>query len=385
MREGWQTKKLGELGKVITGSTPSTKDENNYSSSDVCFVKPSDIGKTGISHIVDTEFHISFNAYQHSRKLPKGSVLTTCIGIIGKVGLLDVDATCNQQINAIIPDKRIITSSFLAYSILSKRHLLTAIANAPVVPIINKGEFSSVFVDIPQIKVQEMIVDELDSLSEIVAKKKEQLKELDKLAQSIFYDMFGDPINNEKGWPVKKLAEIADTFIGITYKPENVVDSGGTIVLRSSNIQESELDFNDIVRVNVPIKEKHYVRPGDILMCSRNGSFRLVGKVARIKPLPEEMSFGAFMTVIRSLHNDYLFAFFKSSAFRSQLTTAKTATINQITTKMLDAISVSLPPLDLQIEFARKTEAIEKQKELIKQSTAETETLFNSRMDYWFN
>lgn len=240
-------------------------------------------------------------------------------------------------------------------------------------------------VPVPSVQEQEKIVAELDCLSGIIEKKKQQLKELDNLAQSIFYDMFGDPITNEKGWEVKRLGEIAETFIGLTYKPENVVDAGGTIVLRSSNIQESELDLNDIVRVSVPIKEKHFVRTGDILMCSRNGSFRLVGKVARIKQLPEEMSFGAFMTIIRSRYNDYLFSFFKSPAFRSQLTTAKTATINQITTKMLDVISVSLPPLDLQNEFAKKIEAIEKQKELVNQSIVETETLFNSRMDFWFN
>lgn len=240
-------------------------------------------------------------------------------------------------------------------------------------------------VPVPSVQEQEKIVAELDCLSGIIEKKRQQLEELDKLAQSIFYDMFGDPITNEKGWEVKRLGEIAETFIGLTYKPENVVDAGGTIVLRSSNIQESELDLNDIVRVSVPIKEKHFVRTGDILMCSRNGSFRLVGKVARIKQLPEEMSFGAFMTIIRSRYNDYLFSFFKSPAFRSQLTTAKTATINQITTKMLDVISVSLPPLDLQNEFAKKIEAIEKQKELVKRSIVETETLFNSRMDFWFN
>ena len=139
MREGWPTKKLGELGKVITGSTPPTRDESNYSSPDVCFVKPSDIAKTGITTISNTEFHISRKAFLQSRKLPQGSVLTTCIGIIGKVGILGVDATCNQQINAIIPDKGVVSSSFLAYSILSRQHLLSSIANAPFVPIINKG------------------------------------------------------------------------------------------------------------------------------------------------------------------------------------------------------------------------------------------------------
>ena len=241
-------------------------------------------------------------------------------------------------------------------------------------------------VPVPPIEEQERIVVELDCLSGIIERKREQLRELDALAQSIFYQMFGDPITNEKGWEIKKLGEVATSQIGITYKPENVSDNDeGTIVLRSSNIQNSTLCFEDIVRVKCDIKENKYVKDGDILMCSRNGSFRLVGKVAMIANLPEPMTYGAFMTIIRSPYQAYLFAFFKSPAFRTQLTTSKTATINQITVKMLDEIKVALPPLTLQQEFADKIEAIEKQKELVKQSITQTEELFNARMAYYFN
>ena len=251
---------------------------------------------------------------------------------------------------------------------------------------ISRKNLESTYIPYPPLPEQEKIVEELDCLSGIIEKKREQLKELDALAQSIFYTMFGDPITNEKGWEVKKLGEIATSQIGITYKPENVSDNDeGTIVLRSSNIQDNTLCFEDIVRVKCAIKENKYVKDGDILMCSRNGSFRLVGKVAMIANLPESMTYGAFMTIIRSPYQAYLFAFFKTSAFRSQLTTSQTATINQITVRMLDEIKIALPPMELQQEFADKIEAIEKQKELIKQSITEAEELFNSRMDYYFN
>lgn len=120
-------------------------------------------------------------------------------------------------------------------------------------------------------------------------------------------------------------------------------------------------------------------------MCARNGSARLVGKVAKIKGIKENMSFGAFMTIIKSPYNDFLIYFLMSHYFRSQLTTSQTATINQITTRMLDGIKLNVPPLELQNEFAEKIENIEKQKELIKQSISDTEALFNSRMDYYFD
>ncbi len=283
-------------------------------------------------------------------------------------------------------DKGVLDIAFFMYFLksfhfkeqLSK--LITGIAQLNFGP----SHLKQMTIPVPSLPEQKRILAELDCLSGVIEKQKQQLKELDNLAQAIFYDMFGDPITNEKGWEVKKLEEIATSQIGITYKPENVSDDG-VIVLRSSNIQDSTLAFDDIVRVNCPIKDAKYVKENDILMCSRNGSFRLVGKVAMIPKLSEKMTYGAFMTIIRSDYQHYLFAFFKSPAFRTQLTTAQTATINQITVKMLNEIQVALPPLSLQQEFASKIESIEKQKELIKQSLSETETLFNSRMDYYFN
>lgn len=142
-RSKWEYKKLGELGEIITGGTPPTKDPRNYSSDDYCFVKPSDLTDEKVMMLDDSEFHVSSYAYSNSRKLPKGSVLVCCIGSIGKLGILNVDATCNQQINAIIP-KEGFDSRYLAYTLLASKHNLLNIANAPVVPIINKSQFSNI-------------------------------------------------------------------------------------------------------------------------------------------------------------------------------------------------------------------------------------------------
>lgn len=143
---------------------------------------------------------------------------------------------------------------------------------------------------------------------------------------------------------MKKLGELGDIFIGLTYKPEDVVDEDGIIVLRSSNIQDGKLDFGDIVRVSCNVRDKLWVKENDILMCSRNGSAKLVGKTALISNLQEDMTFGAFMTIIRTPYNGYLQYFFKSPMFRRQLNSSATTTINQITRSMLDNIDV--PVLD---------------------------------------
>ena len=179
--KGWEKKRLDEIGKVITGNTPSTKDESNYSSADYCFVKPSDIAKDSISYISNTEFYVSEKAYVNSRQLPKGSVLTTCIGIIGKVGILQKDATCNQQINAIIPNKDI-DAKFLAYVLFMIRDVLTDVANAPIVPIINKKEFSSVSIPVPLFSLQQEFASKIESIE----KQKELIAQSIKETETLF-------------------------------------------------------------------------------------------------------------------------------------------------------------------------------------------------------
>ena len=148
-------------------------------------------------------------------------------------------------------------------------------------------------------------------------------------------------------WEKKKLKEIAEYSIGLTYSPKDVSNEG-IIVLRSSNIQEGKIDLLDLVRVNKKIKENLLVRDGDILMCSRNGSKRLVGKTATISGLFEKMTFGTFMTIIRSPYNEFLSWFFNSDYFREQINGGENPMINQVTKYMLDDIEIPLPPLSEQ-------------------------------------
>ena len=153
-------------------------------------------------------------------------------------------------------------------------------------------------------------------------------------------EQFGNLDSNTKHYPIKKLSEIADYWNGLTYKPTDAVQDGtGILVLRSSNIQNGALSFDDNVRVTCPIKEKLFVKENDILLCSRNGSAALVGKTALIKGLTEPMTFGAFMMIIRSSYYPFLKTYFEMPVFRKQISTG-TSTINQITGKMLNDISL---------------------------------------------
>ena len=110
------------------------------------------------------------------------------------------------------------------------------------------------------------------------------------------------------------------------------------------------------------IKERLTVQKNDILMCSRNGSAKLVGKVALIKDIQEPMSFGAFMMIIRSHYFGYLMTYFQMDAFHQQIKTGATTTINQITGRMLDDVTIPLPPMALVDQFAAFVEQTDKSK-----------------------
>lgn len=235
----------------------------------------------------------------------------------------------------------------------------------------------------PEISKQSEIVGILDRVSGIILARKAELRKLDELIKARFVELFGDPATNPNGYPVKVLPEIAEYWNGLTYKPEDVSDEG-TIVLRSSNIQNAELDFADTVRVSCKIGDKKYVQDNDILMCSRNGSARLVGKVALINNIDEPMSFGAFMMIIRSTYYPYLMTYFQLPAFRAQITTGATTTINQITGRMLDIVKLPVPDMDVVNEFANFVKQVDKSKAVVQQALDKAQLLFDSLMQEYF-
>ncbi len=376
--------KLKDLGVISTGNTPSKNVPEFYDSNDIGFVKPDIISDSQIDYIDVTQEYLSNSARNKARIVKKNTVFVTCIGSIGKVGIAQSNELAfNQQINAIAPNEKVV-SKYLAYCIFANKKRLQTIANAPVVPIINKSQFGDFEIEIAsEMEQQEKIVKILDAVDKIIKLHKQQLAKLDELVKARFVEMFGDPETNPKGFKKVLLSDIAEYFNGLTYSPDNV-NNDGTIVLRSSNIQNSQLDFADTVRVDCPIKEKLYVKNNDILMCSRNGSARLVGKVALINNLSEPMTFGAFMMIIRSKYYSYLMTYFQMDAFRRQIAIGATTTINQITGNMLNKISLPVPAMADINEFATFVEQVDKSKVAVQKALDEAQTLFDSLMQQYF-
>ena len=189
--EGWVWTTVGEIGDVVTGNTPS-KDNLDFYGGNIPFFKPTDLEQG-----VDTKFsndRLSLLGYEASRKLPANTVLVTCIGAtIGKTGLISVEGSCNQQINAIIPTKSVVPY-FLYYTCVSEymQNEIKNNASATTLPILNKGNFSKIAFPLPPLEEQKRIVFEIErwlSFVDVVERGKSDLQTTISQAKSKILDL----------------------------------------------------------------------------------------------------------------------------------------------------------------------------------------------------
>ena len=164
------------------------------------------------------------------------------------------------------------------------------------------------------------------------------------------------PFEIPDNWCWTRLGNIGETNVGLTYKPSDITDSTGTLVLRSSNIQNNKMCYSDNVYVRCTIPEKAFIYKGDLLICARNGSRLLVGKCAIFDE--KRAAFGAFMAKFCSDYNDYIKLYLDSPMFRLQLEGVKTETINQITQSNLKKQLLPFPPKREQQKIIEKINEI---------------------------
>jgi type I restriction enzyme S subunit len=342
--EDWEVKPLGSIASIATGNTPPTRDTANYGD-EFLFVSPVDLGFS--KYISRTEKMLSKKGFSISRPFPKGSVLFVCIGsTIGKCGIASEILTSNQQINAILPSG-VLSSDYLYYAVSAVASKVKSLAGEQAVPIVNKTQFSETAIPVPATKAEQEAIAEalsdvdalIGALNQLIAKKRD-LKQA-AMQQLLTGQKRLPGFHGE--WKETTLGEIGECIIGLTYKPENVVDHG-LLVLRASNIQNGQLTYDDNVYVNIEVSAPLITRPGDILICVRNGSRALIGKCAMIDEATSRLTFGAFMSVYRTNHSRFIFHAFQAQDIQRQIHENIGATINQITNKDLKSFRVKLPP-----------------------------------------
>lgn len=375
--------RLSDVFELQMGKTPA-RDNKAYWGGTNDWVAISDINDSD-EYISSTKKAISDIAVRETniKAVPCNTLIMSFKLTIGRVAITRHRIYTNEAIMAFIDKgQRNFDLHYLYHQFKNKDW--TAGSNRAVMgTTLNKASLSCATIFFPPLAEQKRIAAVLDKICELKKNAEAQIENLDLLVKSRFVEKFGDPKTNPKGWPIGRVSDLAKYWNGLTYKPENVSDRG-IIVLRSSNIQGGCLDFADTVRVNISAKEKNVVEPGDILMCSRNGSAALVGKTAIIPETEERMYFGAFMMILRSEVPEYLNTYFATKAFRSQITCGATSTVNQITCSMMDDVKLPIPPKDLMSEFAAFVEKVEKLKDVAKKIVEEMDTLYRAKLQEYF-
>lgn len=233
--QGWKVKTLSEISEIVTGSTPS-KSNLDFYGKDYPFFKPSDFEQGYF--LENAGDNLSKLGFDKARQLPPKTILVVCIGSLGKVALTRVIGSCNQQINAIIPHKNIISEYIYYYCISSKfQSILFSKAPQTTLAIFNKTEFSKLEIIYPKdIKEQERIVRILDesfaNIDESIKILEQDLLNLDELMQSALQKAFNPLKDNAKenyklpqGWEWKSLEEISENISAGGDKPKNCTES----------------------------------------------------------------------------------------------------------------------------------------------------------------
>ena len=248
--------RLKDLGTIFTGNTPSKRVDEYWDNSDIKFIKP-DIIKDELCVIYSANEYISAGAKNASRIVPANSVLVTCIGNIGRVGITEEEVAFNQQINAIVPNRTIIPK-YLAYAIYANRKQLQAIANAPVVPIINKTQFSDFEISICEsLEKQNKIVRILDTISEIITHNKKKIEALDNLIKARFVEMFGENDATSK----VLIGDAVELINGRAFKPTDWTPTGLPII-RIQNLNDTKAPYNYFYGA---YDKKNYIKSGELL------------------------------------------------------------------------------------------------------------------------
>lgn len=370
MKQGWEYKKLNEVCEkgssniVISKLTDNDGDYPLY-------------GASGLVKYID---------FYHQDK-PYIGIVKDGAGV-GRVNIYPAYSSLVGTMQYIFPKKDCLLN-FIKY-FLVKLDLSHCVSGATI-PHIYFKDYGKDLIPVPSLKIQEKIVSELDKINELIRLKKEQLKDYDNLAQSIFYEMFGDPVENEKGWEVKKLSSLFKVSSSKRIMQEEWTKEGvpflkvSDIVSLIKHGKVSPSTFISKLKFKKLEEAKMVPTVGDILITSRG----TLGLCYIIKTDDKFYFQDGMVTWLSENTGDiipiYITYVFSNNHFLEVLAgRANKSTVSYISIKQISKKEITVPPLPLQHLFAQRIEQIERQKSAVQKSITDLETLLASRMQYWF-
>lgn len=381
MKKDWLHIKFADAFVLNMGKTPARAEASYWTDGIYPWVSISDL--SGDKFVTHTKEQISQKAVDETNihLVPKGTVIMSFKLSIGKTAIAPFDLYTNEAIMAFEPKPEIsVVPDFLYYYL---QYYKWSGNRAVMGETINKAVISNSYADIPPLSIQRSIVAELDLLHSVISKKKEQLRELDNLAQSLFYQMFGDPITNPMGWEIKKLGEVAPVK---SYQGEILSEKGLYWLL---NLDMVEAQTGKILEKNMVDKDE--IGNSTTSFSPDNVLYSKLRPYLNKVVLPDTCGYCTtellpLLPQRDILNREYLCYLLRSKSFVDYINIKVAgAKMPRVTMDDFRNFSIPLPPLSLQQSFAAKVSAIEVQKQAITQSIHHTEALLAQRMDRYFS
>lgn len=385
MKHNWEYKRLGEVCEFIGGGTP-TKSKDEYYKGKIPWATVRDMLTFRLSK---TELLITEDAVKNSATniLPKGMIIISTHVGLGKICELMQETAINQDLKGISFFDNSIDKYFFVYWYRSIANYIISKGRGATVKGVTLNFMKNLVIPVPPMDVQQRIVAELDKINEVIEDCRELLRNLDELAQSLFYDYFGDPISNPKGWETKPLRDIVKGKLSYGSGASGVPFDGLCRYIRITDIDDNGYLKPEIASSPSVLDDKYLLEEGDVLF-ARSGA--TVGKSFLYNTKIGKAIYAGYL-IKASTNPDYiipmyLYAITKTAYYREYIKNSiRGAAQPNVNAALYGAFQIPVPPIALQEEFAERIEAIEGQKTAVEETIAELKTLLDSRMDYWFN
>ena len=383
--------KLSDIFDLQMGKTPTRSDLSYWQNGSYDWISISDLN-TDRKYISDTKERITTKAVRESgiKKIPANTVIMSFKLSIGKTAITSHDMFSNEAIMAFIDRKVIRINPDYIYYLLHALDWNKRANKAVKGRTVNKKIISQTQVNIPDYQTQLRIVKIMDSTRKRVKIQKDILSKLDTLIKARFVEMFGDPVKNEKKFLTKQLSQIGKCKNGINFHKSEIGNTVNCLTVKNFENNQVINDTTKLAKIklsNLPSND-YFLNNGDIVFVRSNGNKSLVGRSVLIFPNNNPTLFSGFCIRFRKdskrLESIYLLWLLKNESIRMKMR-GRGVNIQNLNQQIINNLSIPVPPIELQKEFASFVQQVDKSKVAIQKSLDETQILFDSLMQKYFS